>query len=67
MKDLCVRCGKETAYDINTPITVRFHYVEGAGHLCEECFAALFERNDSWHINSLESKSAPDADINING
>ena len=30
-KELCVRCGKETAYDINMPVTIRRWYIEGAG------------------------------------
>ena len=41
-KELCVRCGKESAYDINTPITVRLYYVEGAGQLCEACYSHLY-------------------------
>ena len=42
MKDFCVRCGKETTYDINTPITGRLYFVEGAGQLCEECWMKLW-------------------------
>lgn len=41
-KELCIRCGKPTPYDINTPITVRRYFVEGAGQLCEECFHILY-------------------------
>ena len=41
-KELCVRCGKETAYGINTPIEMRRWYVEGAGQLCEECWNKLW-------------------------
>lgn len=32
-KEKCVRCGKEAPYDINTPVTVRRWYVEGAGQV----------------------------------
>jgi len=32
-KELCVRCGKPTPYDISTPITMRRWYVEGAGQM----------------------------------
>ena len=42
MNDKCIRCGKETEYDINTPKTVRRYFVEGAGQLCEECFHKLY-------------------------
>ena len=42
MNDKCIRCGKETEYDINTPITVRRYFVEGAGQLCEACFHVLY-------------------------
>lgn len=31
MNNICVRCGKETEYDINTPLEVRRWYVEGGG------------------------------------
>ena len=41
-KEKCIRCGKETEYDINTPITVRRYFVEGAGQLCEACFHILY-------------------------
>lgn len=44
MKDLCVRCGKETQYDINYPVVLRNYYVEGSGQLCEECFTFLYDR-----------------------
>lgn len=44
-KELCVRCGKETAYDPSTPIEMRRWYVEGAGQLCEKCWIALYERS----------------------
>lgn len=42
MKELCVRCGKETEHDINTPVTVRRYFIEGSGQLCEECFQNLY-------------------------
>ena len=43
MKELCVRCGKETKYDTSTPITLRRYFIEGAGQLCEECWNKLYE------------------------
>lgn len=40
--DLCVSCGKETRYPINTPIDSRRDYVEGAGQLCEDCSVKIY-------------------------
>jgi hypothetical protein len=37
-KDLCIMCGKETAYDFETHIDYRVGYVEGAGQLCHNCY-----------------------------
>lgn len=42
MNDSCVRCGKETEYDINTPLEVRRWYVEGGGQLCGDCWYKLW-------------------------
>ena len=42
MKERCIRCGKETEYDVSTPVTVRRWYVEGSGQLCEQCFYELY-------------------------
>ena len=42
VREICVRCGQATAYDINTPIEMRRWYVEGAGQLCEECWYKLW-------------------------
>lgn len=47
MRERCVRCGKETEYDVSTPVTMRKWYVEGSGQLCEECWNHLWpEQND---------------------
>lgn len=37
MKDRCIRCGVETAYDETTHIDMRVGYVEGSGQLCVNC------------------------------
>jgi hypothetical protein len=37
-KDLCIMCGKETAYEFETHIDFRVGYVEGAGQLCHDCY-----------------------------
>lgn len=46
MNGICVRCGKETEYDINTPLEVQRWYVEGAGQMCEECWYKLWPRRE---------------------
>ena len=42
MKERCVRCGKETEYEINSPVTLRRYYVEGSGQLCPLCYQELY-------------------------
>ena len=37
-KDICVLCGCETPYNKEDHIDRRYHYVEGAGQLCKECY-----------------------------
>jgi NMD protein affecting ribosome stability and mRNA decay len=49
MKELCVRCGKETKYDTGTPITLRRYFIEGAGQLCEDCWAKL------WPVTTIDT------------
>lgn len=44
-KDLCIICGKESAYDFNTHIDYRVGYVEGAGQLCSNCYNQGTDRN----------------------
>jgi hypothetical protein len=43
MKEKCISCGNETPYDVNESIHSRFHYVEGAGQLCEECYIRTYD------------------------
>lgn len=42
MRELCIRCGKETPYDQSTPLTLRRYYIEGSGQLCQDCFQFLY-------------------------
>ena len=42
MKELCIRCGRPTPYDIHTPVHLRRYYVDGSGQLCEQCFSQLY-------------------------
>jgi hypothetical protein len=45
MKDLCVSCGAETAYEISTHIDMRNAYIEGLGQLCSRCNTSGSNRN----------------------
>jgi NMD protein affecting ribosome stability and mRNA decay len=46
MKDVCVSCGKETAYEISTHVDMRNGYVEGLGQLCPSCYTHGTNRNN---------------------
>ena len=52
MKDKCILCGVETAYDETTHIDMRVGYIEGAGQLCVTCYRTGTNRN---HIIVPES------------
>lgn len=39
----CVICGELTQYRFNDHVDYRFHYVEGAGQLCEKCGIKTYE------------------------
>ena len=41
-KELCIRCGQPTPYDIHTPISSRRYYVDGLGQLCEDCWKRVY-------------------------
>ena len=43
-KELCIRCGKITEYEINTPTEARQYYVDGSGQLCPECWRKVYRR-----------------------
>ena len=46
MIELCARCGKPTPYSVETPITLRRYFVEGAGQLCPQCFRKLYGEDE---------------------
>lgn len=50
MKERCIRCGRETEYEVSTPVTVRRYYVECSGQLCEKCFYDLYPVPDAWGV-----------------
>lgn len=35
--EICVLCGKETDVPKTEHIDTRYHYIEGAGQLCDKC------------------------------
>ena len=38
----CVSCGEDTPYRLNENIFNRYHYVEGAGQLCKDCYTKIY-------------------------
>ncbi|NLL34308.1 MAG: hypothetical protein GX257_03230 [Clostridiales bacterium] len=42
MKEICIRCGKPTPYDINYPVDQRKYYIDGSGQLCPHCYQELY-------------------------
>jgi recombinational DNA repair protein (RecF pathway) len=40
----CVTCGVETDVPIDTPVDVRYNYVEGAGQLCKSCWEKVYKK-----------------------
>ena len=60
MKDTCVRCGKETEYDISTPIIARLNFIEGSGQLCSECYRKLYFKENAYRENIRLSQRGSD-------
>ena len=42
MKESCIRCGKETEYDVDTPVTERSCYIPKMGQMCFDCFCEVY-------------------------
>jgi recombinational DNA repair protein (RecF pathway) len=42
LRENCIRCGRPTPYDINTPVHLRRYYIDGSGQLCEQCFSQIY-------------------------
>lgn len=49
-KDLCIMCGKETAYDFETHVDMRYGYVEGAGQCCRECYDKTYGKEEDDYV-----------------
>jgi NMD protein affecting ribosome stability and mRNA decay len=56
-KEKCIRCGKETEYDINTPVDIRKWYIEGTGQLCEQCYFTLYPVPGSFNSKSYSQST----------
>lgn len=62
MKDRCIRCNCETAYDETTHIDMRTGYIEGAGQLCINCYRTTSGLNDHLYhftVSAHMVKSTP--------
>lgn len=42
--EVCVICHKETNVPVGLHIAHRQHYIEGAGQLCDKCYAEINKR-----------------------
>ena len=42
-KDICIHCETVTPYDKTTNINNRLYYIEGAGQLCRDCYAKIYD------------------------
>ena len=72
MKELCIRCGRPTPYDIHTPVTSRLYYIEGSGQLCEQCFSLLYSSSSAFSTTptqreqgKLEGQETGEQETNI--
>lgn len=45
-KEKCASCGVETAYDFETHIDLRSHYIEGVGQFCRPCFNRSYKMTE---------------------
>jgi len=43
--EVCIVCKKKTTVKREKPITQRYTYIEGVGHLCSRCYKELLEQN----------------------
>ena len=43
--ETCVVCRQETDVKKDTPIKDRYHYVEGSGQLCSDCYYEVYIKN----------------------
>lgn len=41
--EVCISCGSFTTVPILQDVSIRHHYVEGAGQLCADCWQKIYE------------------------
>ena len=47
--EICVSCGEPTIYKKSDHIDYRFHYIEGVGQLCLECYDKIYVDDPEWY------------------
>lgn len=60
-KEICIRCGKETEYDVGTSVSYRRYYIEGSGQLCQNCFQLLYPMPGALGNKNLSEQGVNDA------
>jgi hypothetical protein len=40
----CVICNIETDVPVDTPVDVRYNYVEGTGQFCKSCWERIYNK-----------------------
>jgi hypothetical protein len=45
--EVCVSCGLNTHIEKNLDVTLRLHYVDGAGQLCKDCYDNVFKGREN--------------------
>ncbi len=63
MKELCVRCGRPTPYDIYTPIFSRLYYIYGSGQLCEGCWKMIYGEIKTITLPTPAIPTLPDQEL----
>ena len=62
MTEICIRCGKPTIYDTNTPVSDRLYFIEGSGQLCQSCYEVIYgeECQASLYSSDVPARISPD-------
>ena len=62
MTELCIRCGKPTIYNSDTPVSDRLYFIEGSGQLCQSCYEVIYgeECQASLYSSDVPARISPD-------